>query len=179
LTNPPDDQTKAQDEALIKKGEEKTMSTPEKSAADTTSQQPSTDIGSPIQFVTPLQFSRGNSSAEVVFIEYLMPISMEEMPPYDILFNKKRRDVVKRETHQREGATVKRHRVLYDGQALEEVEFTMEVVGSLGDFPTTNQYSVGNLEEQLKKKDLLVSQFQNQVKTVEQSVRSGMNKGFE
>jgi ABC-type phosphate transport system auxiliary subunit len=86
---------------------------------------------------------------------------------------------VKRETHQREGVTVKRHRVLYDGQALEEAEFSMEVAGSLGDFATTNQYSVGNLKEQLKQKDLLVSQLQNQVKTVEQSVRSEMNKGFE
>jgi ABC-type phosphate transport system auxiliary subunit len=55
----------------------------------------------------------------------------------------------------------------------------MEVAGSLGAFATTNQYSVGNLKEQLKQKDLLVSQLQNQVKTVEKSVRSEINKGFE
>jgi hypothetical protein len=55
----------------------------------------------------------------------------------------------------------------------------MEVVGSLGSFSTKNRYSVGNLKEKLKKKDLLVSQLQNQVKTVEQSVRSEMKKGFE
>jgi ABC-type phosphate transport system auxiliary subunit len=115
----------------------------------------------------------------VVFIEDLTPISVEEIPPSDIFFSKKRRVVVKRETHQREGATVKRHRVLYDGQALEEAEFAMEVAGSLGDFSTTNRYSVGNLKEQLKQKDLLVSQLQSQVKTMEQSVRSEMNKGFE
>jgi ABC-type phosphate transport system auxiliary subunit len=53
------------------------------------------------------------------------------------------------------------------------------VAGSLGSFATTNQYSVGNLKEQLKQKDLLVSQLQNQVKTVEQNVRSEMNKSFE
>jgi hypothetical protein len=179
LTNPPDDRTKVQAEALIKKGEEKPLSTPDKSATHTVGQQPSTEIGSPIQSVTPLQYSRGNPSAEVVFIEDLTPISVEEIPPSDIFFSKKRRVVVKRETHQREGATVKRHRVLYDGQALEEAEFAMEVAGSLGAFSTTNQYSVGNLKEQLKQKDLLVSQLQNQVKTVEQSVRSEMNKGFE
>jgi hypothetical protein len=114
-----------------------------------------------------------------VFIEDLTPISVEEMPPSDFFFSKKRRVVVKREMHQKEGATVKRHRVLYDGQALEEADFAMEVAGSLGDFSTTNQYSVGNLKEQLKQKDLLVRQLQNQIKTMEQSVRNEMNRGFE
>jgi len=61
----------------------------------------------------------------VVFIEYITPISVEELPPSEIFFKKKRRVVVKRETHQREGATVKRHRVLYNGQTLEEAEFAM------------------------------------------------------
>jgi hypothetical protein len=179
LTNPPSDQAKAQTEALIKKGEENPLSTPGKSATDTVGKQPSTEIGSPVQSITPLQFSRGNPSAEVVFIEDLTPISVEEMPPSDFFFSKKRRVVVKRETHQKEGAIVKRHRVLFDGQALEEADFATEVAGSLGDFATTNQYSVGNLKEQLKQKDLLVSQLQNQVKTVEQNVRSEMNKSFE
>jgi hypothetical protein len=34
LTNPPSDQAKAQTEALIKEGEEKTLSTPGKSTTD-------------------------------------------------------------------------------------------------------------------------------------------------
>jgi hypothetical protein len=72
------------------------------------------------------------------------------MPPSNFFFNKKRRAIVKRETHQKEGANVKRHKVLYDGQALEQTEFDMEVVGTLGDFPTTNQCSIGNLAKQLK-----------------------------
>jgi hypothetical protein len=84
------------------------------------------------------------------------------MPPSDFFYNNKRRVVVKRETHQREGSTVKIHRVLYDGQALEEVEFAMEVAGTLGPFSAANQCSVGNLKEKLKHKDLLVKQLQNQ-----------------
>jgi hypothetical protein len=40
--------------------------------------------------------------------------------------------MVKRETHQRVGATTKRYRVLTDGEALEEVEFAEEVAGTLG-----------------------------------------------
>jgi hypothetical protein len=55
----------------------------------------------------------------------------------------------------------------------------MEVAGSLGSFATTNRYSVGNLKEQLKQKDLLVSRLQCQLKTMEQSVRDDMNRGFE
>jgi hypothetical protein len=55
----------------------------------------------------------------------------------------------------------------------------MDVAGLLGDFATKNQYSVGNLKEQLKKKDLMISQLQNQVHTMEKNVRSDMNKGFQ
>jgi hypothetical protein len=182
LTNPPDDQTKSQAEALIKKGEEKPPSTLDKSTTNTVGKQPSTLIGIPIKSVTPLQSSRGNPNDEVVFIEDLTPISVEEMPPSDLFYSKKRRVVVKIETHQREGSTVKRHRVLYDGQALEEAEFSMEVTGTLGPFSTTNQCSVGNLTEQLKQKDMLVKQLQNQInmEPVEQaSMINEMNKGFE
>jgi hypothetical protein len=97
--------------------------------------------------VTPLQSNRGNPNVEVIFIEDLTTISVEEMLPFDFFYNKMRRVVVKRETHQREGSTVKIHRVLYDGQALEEVEFNMEVAGTLGAFATTNQCLVGNIIE--------------------------------
>jgi hypothetical protein len=69
--------------------------------------------------------------------------------------------------------------VLLDEHALEEVDFTMDMAGLLGDFATTNQYSVRNLKEKLKKKDMLVNQLKNQIKTLEQNVRSEMKKGFE
>jgi hypothetical protein len=45
---------------------------------------------------------------------------------------------------------IKRHRVLYDGQAQEETDFAMDVAYSLGAFATANQFSVGNLKEKLK-----------------------------
>ena len=73
----------------------------------------------------------------------------------------------------------KRHRLLYDGHAQEEINFTTDMVDSLGAFATANQFLVGNLKEKLKKKDLLVSQMQDKIKTVEQGVMSYMNKGFE
>jgi hypothetical protein len=49
--------------------------------------------------------------------------------------------------HLKEGSTVKRHRVLFDGEELEEVDFVEEVAGSLGDFEKINQSSFGSLKE--------------------------------
>jgi hypothetical protein len=69
------------------------------------------------------------------------------LPPSNFFFSKKRKVVVKREMHQKEGSAVKRYRVLIDGEALELVEFTEEVACTLGDFATTNQFSVENLKE--------------------------------
>jgi ABC-type phosphate transport system auxiliary subunit len=69
--------------------------------------------------------------------------------------------------------------VLLDGQTLDEEDFATDVAGSLGDFATTNQFSVSNLKEKLKQKDMMISQLQNQVKTVEKNVMSDINKGFE
>jgi hypothetical protein len=68
--------------------------------------------------------------------------------------------------------------VLLDGKSLEEEDFTTDVAGLLGDFATTNQFSVGNLTKKLKQKDLLVSQLQDKLKTVEKELRSEMNKIF-
>jgi hypothetical protein len=80
LTNLEGDQVKAQAEASIKKGEEKTPFTPSKSTIDTAGKKPSTKIGSPIQSIMSIQSNRWNPSTEVIFIEDLMPISVEEMP---------------------------------------------------------------------------------------------------
>jgi hypothetical protein len=57
---------------------------------------------------------------------------------------------VKREVHQKEGVPVKRHRVLYDGKAQEETDFTMDVADSLGSFATANQFLVGNLKGKIE-----------------------------
>ena len=80
--------------------------------------------------------------------------------------------------HLKEGSVIKRHKVLIDGEALEEVDFVEKVASSLGDFATTNQFSVRNLKERLKQKDLQISQLHNQMKTVENNVWSAVNKGF-
>jgi hypothetical protein len=73
--------------------------------------------------------------------------------------------------HQKEGVTVKKHRVLLDGQNLEEEDFATEVAGSLGAFATTNLFSVDSLKEKLKQKNLMIIHLQNQIRTTEKNVR--------
>jgi hypothetical protein len=67
------------------------------------------------------------------------------MPPLDFFFSKKRKAIVKRESHQKDGVITKRQRMLYDGNDRDDTEFAKEVAGSLGAFSTTNQWSVDNL----------------------------------
>jgi hypothetical protein len=152
VTEVSDDQAKDQPETLIKQGEDRPLSSPDKSTTDGTGKQLSTEIDNPIQVVTPLQFTRGNPNAEVILIGDLTPIPIEEIPPSDFFFSKKRKVVVKKEMHQKEGAMVKKHRVLLDGQNLEDEDFATEVADSLGAFATTNLFSVDNLKERLKQR---------------------------
>jgi hypothetical protein len=137
-TNVSGDQAKDQVETLTNEGEEGPLISPDKSTTNVAGKQSSTEIGSSIQFITQSQFTGRNLNAKVIFIKDLTPISVEELPPSNFFFSKKRKVVVKREIHQREGSVVKRHRVLIDGEALEEVEFPEEVAGSLGAFATAN-----------------------------------------
>jgi len=80
--------------------------------------QTSTEIDSPILSVTPLQYTKGNLYAGTIFKEDLTPISVEELPPSDLFFRKKRKFMVKRETNQRVGEMTKIYRVLTNGEAL-------------------------------------------------------------
>jgi hypothetical protein len=83
--------------------------------SNTTEQQQSTEIGTPIASLVPLQSNIGNPSSEIILVSNLTAISPEEMPPSDFFFSKKRMVIVKRETHQRDGVITKRQRMMYDG----------------------------------------------------------------
>jgi hypothetical protein len=103
-----------------------------------------------------------------------MPIPIEKIHPSDFFFNRKRKAVVKKE-----GASIKKHRVLLDGQNVEEEDFSTEVVGSLGDFAKANLFSVDNMKEKLKQKNQVIIQLQNQIRTIEKNVKDEVNKGLE
>jgi len=115
-----DNQGKDQKETIIKNGEDKPSSSPEKSTTEEAGKKFSMEIGNPIEVFTPLQFTKGNPNTEAMFISDFTPISVDETPPTEFFFSKKRKVVVKKEMHMREGAIVKNHRVLIDGKNLEE-----------------------------------------------------------
>jgi hypothetical protein len=75
---------------------------------------------------------------------------MEELPPNEFFFDKKRKVVVKQELYQEAGTVSKKFKILTDGRAMKKEEFATQIAGTLGAFATANQYSVGTLKDQLK-----------------------------
>jgi hypothetical protein len=120
-----------------------------KPVTEVTPKQPSKEIGSLIAIITPLQFTKGNPDAGWIFNEELTPISVEELPPNEFFFDKKRKAMVRQELYQKEGVA-KKFKIMTDGKAVKEEEFTDEIAGTLGAYATANQYSVGTLKAQLK-----------------------------
>ena len=112
---------------------------------NTTGHEHSTKITFPIASLTPLQTSFENPSFKITFVGDLTPTFPEGMPPSDLFFSKKRKVIVKRESHQKDGVITKRKRSVYDGKYHDGPEFAREVAGSLGAFSTANQWSVDNL----------------------------------
>ena len=81
--------------------------------------------------------------------------------------------------HEREGAMVKKHIVFIDGKNLEEEDFAIEVVGSMGALETTNLFTVDNMKTRLKKSIHMIAQLQSQLKNTEKNIREEINKGLE
>jgi hypothetical protein len=108
-----------------------------------------------------------------------MPISVEELPPNEFFFDKKRKVVVKQELYQREGIVAKTFKIMTDGKVVKEEEFTEEIAGTLGAYAMENQYSVGTLKVQLKRKNLLISKLEARVVTTEANAKDQANKGLE
>jgi hypothetical protein len=113
-------------------------------------------IGEPITSVTPLQSTQGNIKEGWIFNEELRPIRAEKLPPNEFLFDKKRKEVVKREFYQEGESTTKKYKVMTDGKNKKNEQFATEIAGMLGAYASTNQFSVGLLKNQLKRKNFLI-----------------------
>ena len=81
--------------------------------------------------------------------------------------------------HLRGGAMVKKHKVLVDGENLEEEDLAIEVAGSMGSLATTNLFSVDNMKTRLKQKDQMIAQLEGQIKNTEKNIIEEINKGLE
>jgi hypothetical protein len=79
----------------------------------------------------------------------------------------------------RERGMVKKHRVLIDGQKLEEEDFTIEVAGSMGAMATTNIFTVENMRTRIKKINHMIARLQDELKNAEKNIREEVNKSLE
>jgi hypothetical protein len=145
----------------------------------TTLGQSAKQIRDPITSITPLQSTQGNIDAGWIFNEELRPVRMEELPPNEFFFDKKRKAVVKREFYQEEGSTAKKFKVLTDGKDKKKEEFATEIAGTLGAYATTNQFSVGVLKNQLKRKNCLIKTLEARLATAEEVAQDQASTGIE
>jgi len=109
----------------------------------------STKLGRPITSLTPLQSTYGDPQMGALYVNDLKPISRDEIPSFDYFFSKKWKAILKQEMHPRGDMMIKKHKIIVDGQKLEEGEFATEIAGTMGALTSTNLYSVSNLRTML------------------------------
>jgi hypothetical protein len=139
----------------------------------------STKLGSPITSLTPLQSTYGNPQEGALYVSDLEPISRDEIPSSDYFFSKKRKAILKQEMHLRGDTMIKKHKIIVDGQNLEEGEFATEIAGTMRAFASTNLHSVSSLRIRLQQKDQMIAQLQSQLKETKRSISLEINKGLE
>jgi hypothetical protein len=126
-----------------------------------------------------LQFTKENPNEGWIFNEELTPISVEELPPNEFFFDKKRKVVVRQGFYQKEGVVAKKFKIMTDGKVAKEEKIAEEIAKMLGAYATTNQYSVATLTTQLKQKNLLISKLEAKVATAKENVRNEVRRSLE
>ena len=96
---------------------------------------------------------------------------MEELPPNEFFFDKKRKVVVNREFYQEGELIAKKYKVLIDGKDKKNEQFMTEIVGKLGAYATANQFSVGVLKNQLKRKNCLIKTLEARLATTAEATK--------
>jgi hypothetical protein len=161
------------------KQEVETSNPPSEPTSVVTLGKSSKQVDNPIVFVTPLQSTKGVPDTGWVFGEELTPIKMEELPPNEFFFDKKRKVVVKQELYHEAGTVSKIFKILTDGRAMKKEEFATQIAGTLGAFTIANQYSVGTLKDQLKRKNCLIKTLEAKLATTEVVAKDQANTGLE
>jgi hypothetical protein len=104
---------------------------------------------------------------------------MEELPPNELFFDKKRKAMVKREFYQEGGSKNKKYKVLTNGKDKNKDDFATEIVGTLGAYATANQFSVGVLKIQLKRKNCLIKTLEARLAIGEEATKDQASTGIE
>jgi hypothetical protein len=118
-----------------------------------------------------LQSTQGNIEEGWIFNEELRPIRAEELPPNEFFFDKKRKAVVKREFYQEGESTAKKYKVMTDGKNKKNEQFATEIAGTLGAYASANQFSVGLLKNQLKRKNRLIRTLEARLATATENAK--------
>jgi hypothetical protein len=139
----------------------------------------STKLGSPITSLTPLQSTYENPQEGALYASDLEPISRDKIPSSDYFFSKKRKVILKQEMHLRGDMKIKKHKIIVDGQNLEEGEFATEIAGTMGAFASGNLHSISSLRIRLQQKDQMIAQLQSQIRETKRSISLEINKGLE
>jgi hypothetical protein len=92
--------------------------------------------------------------------------------------SKKRKVVVRQGFYQKGSIVAKKFKIMTDGKVVKEGEFAEEIARTLGAYATANQYSVGTLMAQLKRKNLLISKLEAKVATAEVNVKSEVRRAL-
>jgi hypothetical protein len=96
---------------------------------------------------------------------------VEELPPNEFFFDKKRKSMVKREFYQEEVSMANNFKVLTDGKDKKKEEFATEIAGTLGAYAMENQFSVGVLKNQLKRKNRLIKTLEAKLAIAEEAAK--------
>jgi hypothetical protein len=161
------------------RAEIKTPDPPKKQSPVTTPGKSAKQIGEPITSVTPLQSTQGNIEARWIFNEELRPIRVEELPPNEFFFDKKRKEVVKREFYQEGKSTAEKYKVITDGKDKKSEQFATEIAGTLGAYASANQFSVELLKNQLKRKNRLIKSLEARLATATETAKDQASVGIE
>jgi hypothetical protein len=153
------------------KQEAKTSNPPSESTPVITPGKSSKYVNNPIASITPLQSAKEILGTCWILGEKLTPISVEEIPPNEFFFDKKRNVVVRQELYQEVGTVSKKFKILTDGRNMKKEEFATQIVGTLGAFSTVNQYSVETLKDQLKQKNRLIKTLEAKLATTEAATK--------
>jgi hypothetical protein len=165
---PREQKSETETETLVMPKEKNPISTPKESAKQ---------IGDPITSVTPLQSTQGNVGEGWIFNEELRPIRAEELPPNEFFFDKKRKAVVKKEFYQEGESTVKKYKIMTDEKNKKSDQLAIEIAGMLGPYYLANQFSVGLMNNQLKRKNRLIRTLEARLATTAENAKGQVNVG--
>jgi hypothetical protein len=104
---------------------------------------------------------------------------VEELPLNEFFFDKKRKAVVKREFYQEGESTTNKYKVIIDGKDKRNEQFATEIVGTLRAYVTANQFSVGVLKNQLKRKNRLIKTLEAILATATEATKDQASVGIE